>query len=310
MPPDKKKKTSSPDYPLLGRKLVEASGNAGACKLPPGLYIVATPIGNLGDITLRALATLAQADAIACEDTRNSGILLKAFGVAKPVFSYHDHNEDARRPEILHRIAKGEAIALISDAGMPLIADPGFKLVRDCREAGLDVFVIPGANAAITALAGCGLPSDRFLFAGFLPPKSAARKKEIVALKSVAATLVFYEAPQRLAASLADLAEMLGAERPAAVARELTKFYEETRRGTLGELAAHYEKNEARGEIVILVGAGDGDAAEKIDIDALLAQRLKQLSVRDAVAEIATITGAKKNEIYARALALSKPKKK
>ena len=219
MPPSKKEKISSPDYPSLGRMLVEASGNGGVCKLSPGLYIVATPIGNLGDITLRALLTLAQADAIACEDTRNSGILLKAFGIAKPTFSYHDHNEDARRPEIIQRIAKGEVIALISDAGMPLIADPGFKLARDCRAAGLDVFVMPGANAAVTALAGCGLPSDRFLFVGFLPPKSAARKKEIAALKAVAATLVFYEAPQRLAGKSADLAETLGAERPVAVAR-------------------------------------------------------------------------------------------
>ena len=309
MPPSKKEKVSSPDsYPLLGRKLVEASGNGGVCKLPPGLYIVATPIGNLGDITLRALATLVQADAIACEDTRNSSILLKAFGITKPTFSYHDHNEDARRPEILHRITKGEAIALISDAGMPLIADPGFKLVRDCREAGLNVFVIPGANAAVTAMAGCGLPSDRFLFAGFLPPKSAARKKEIAALKAVAATLIFYEAPQRLAASLADLAETLDADRCAAVARELTKFYEEMRRGTLGELASYYEKNEARGEIVILVGAGE--IAEEIDIDALLKKRLKELSVRDAVAEVAAMTGAKKNDVYARALKLAAPKKK
>ena len=308
MPLSKKEKISSPDYPLLGKKFVEASGNGQACKLPPGLYIVATPIGNLGDISLRALATLARADAIACEDTRNSGILLKAFGIAKPAFSYHDHNEDARRPEIMQRIAKGEAIALISDAGMPLIADPGFKLARDCRAAGLDVFVIPGANAAVTALAGCGLPPDRFLFAGFLPPKSVARKKEIAALKTVAATLVFYEAPQRLAASLADLAETLGAERPAAVARELTKFYEETKRGTLAELALHYEKNEARGEIVIIVG--EGEAVGTVDIDALLKERLKELSVRDAVAEVAALTGAKKNEVYARALALSTAQKK
>jgi 16S rRNA (cytidine1402-2'-O)-methyltransferase len=300
-----KEKISSPDYPLLGRTIVEASGNEGLSKLAAGLYIVATPIGHMGDITLRALATLGQADAIACEDTRNSGILLKAFGIKKPTFSYHDHNEDGRRPEILQRIASGQAIALISDAGMPLIADPGFKLVRDCREAGMSVTVIPGANAAITAMAGCGLPTDRFLFAGFLPPKSAARKKEIAALKALAATLVFYEAPQRLAASLADLVETLGAERPAAVARELSKFYEETRRGTLGELAAHYQSNEARGEIVIVVGGVDENAAQEVDIDALLLARMAQLTLRDAVAEVSAMTGMPKKEVYARALALS-----
>jgi 16S rRNA (cytidine1402-2'-O)-methyltransferase len=305
MPP-KKEKISSPDYPLLGRMIVEASGNDAACKLPPGLYVVATPIGHLGDITLRALATLAQADAIACEDTRNSGALLKAFGIAKPLFSYHDHNEDARRQEVLRRISTGQAITLISDAGMPLIADPGFKLVRDCRAAGYAVFVIPGANAAVTAMAGCGLPTDRFMFAGFLPPKSAARKKDILALKATDATLIFYEAPQWLAASLADMAEMLGADRPAAVARELTKFFEETRRGTLSELAAHYAANQARGEIVIVVGAGDQAAAQDGDVDALLAERLKMLTVRDAVAEVAEMTGGKKKDIYARALALQK----
>ena len=289
--------------------MVEASGNEAVCKLSAGLYIVATPIGNLGDITLRALTVLMQADAIACEDTRNSGIMLKAFGIKKPTFSYHDHNEDGRRPEILRRIAAGEAIALISDAGMPLIADPGFRLVRDCREAGYEVVVIPGANAAVTAMAGCGLPTDRFLFAGFLPPKKAARQKEILALKSLGATLVFYEAPQRLGASLADLTEVLGGSRPAAVARELTKFYEETRRGTLADLADYYDKNEARGEIVIIVGADEEEGVDEVDIDTLLATRLKELSVRDAVAEVAAMTGGKKNEIYARALALT-PKKK
>jgi 16S rRNA (cytidine1402-2'-O)-methyltransferase len=307
-----KENVSSFDYPELGRSLLEASGNGADCKPLPrlgaALYIVATPIGHLGDITLRALTVLAHADAIACEDTRNSGILLKAFGIKKPTFSYHDHNEDARRPEVVRRIHNGEAIALISDAGMPLIADPGFKLVRECRDAGLDVVVIPGANAAITAMAGCGLPSDRFLFAGFLPPKSAARKKEVLTLKSMSATLIFYEAPQRLAACLADLAEVLGPTRPAAVARELTKFYEETRRGTLVELAAFYETHEARGEIVILVGASDGNADQEIDIDTLLTERLKHLSVRDAVAEVAEMTGGKKNEIYARALQLTPTK--
>jgi 16S rRNA (cytidine1402-2'-O)-methyltransferase len=308
MPPVQKKnatgKVSSPDYPQLGHAVVEASGKTGGCKLEPGLYLVATPIGNRGDITLRALVTLASAAAIGCEDTRTSGVLLKAFGISTPTFSYHDHNADARRPEILRRIAAGEAIALISDAGTPVIADPGFKLVRDCREQNIAVTVIPGANAAIAAMAGSGLPSDRFLFAGFLPPKKVARSKEIAALKLSEATLIFYEAPQRLADTLADLAEILG-DRPAAVARELTKFYEETRRGSLGELAAYYAEAEARGEIVILVGVGAAEDASDADIDALLKQRLKTLSVRDAVAEVAEMTGGRKNEIYARALALA-----
>ncbi|MDE2029505.1 MAG: 16S rRNA (cytidine(1402)-2'-O)-methyltransferase [Alphaproteobacteria bacterium] len=297
-----KKKISSLDYPELGREAVEASGNGAISKLPPGLYVVATPIGNLGDITLRALATLAQADAVMCEDTRASGILLNLFGIKKPLFSCHDHNEDARTPDILRRIGKGEAVALISDAGLPAIADPGFRLVRACREAGHAVTVIPGANAALTALAGSGLPTDRFLFAGFLPPKSTARKKDIAALRHAEATLVFYESPQRLAASLADLAEVLGAARAAAVARELTKLHEETRRGTLGELAAHYAAHDVKGEIVILVERG-ADETENIDVDALLDARLKQLSVRDAVAEVAAMTGLPKKEIYARALA-------
>lgn len=304
MPPGKEK-SSSPDYPLLGRTLVEASGNDAACKPLAGLYVVATPIGHLGDITLRALAILAQADVIACEDTRQSGILLQAFGIRKPTISYHDHNADERRPEILRRIAAGEVVALISDAGMPAIADPGFKLVRECREAGLNVTVVPGANAAVTAMAGSGLPTDQFYFFGFLAAKSAARKKEILTLKPVAATLIFYEAPQRLAVSLGDLAEVLGAARPAAVARELTKFYEETRRGSLGELAAYYEKHEVKGEIVILVGKGE-EERDAEDIDALLAERLQKLSVRDAVAEVAEMTGQPKKDIYARALALEK----
>jgi 16S rRNA (cytidine1402-2'-O)-methyltransferase len=307
MPP-KQEKASSPDYPQLGRNFVEASGNNDTCKPPPGLYLVATPIGHLGDITLRALTTLAQADVIACEDTRKSGILLRSFGIKKPTLSYHDHNADMRRPELLKRIARGEVVALISDAGTPAIADPGFKLVRDCRKAGLSVTVVPGASAAITAIAGSGLPTDHFYFAGFLSPKSVARKKEIAALKSIEATLIFYEAPQRLAASLADLASTLGANRAGAVARELTKYFEETRSGTLGELAAYYGKSEVKGEIVILVERGGEE--KSFDIGALLAERLKELSVRDAVTEVAEMTGCQKKEIYAQALKLSVPKKK
>lgn len=303
--PSRKENVSSLDYPALGQKLLEVSGIGAVCKQEPGLYLVATPIGNLGDITLRALAVLASVDVIACEDTRNSRILLQAFGIDRPTFSYHDHNAEARRPEILERLARGEAVALISDAGMPAIADPGFKLVRDCREAGFDVTVIPGPNAAVTALASSGLPTDQFMFVGFLPSKTEARRKQILPLKPSEATLVFYESPQRLAACLADLAEKLGGQRPAAVARELTKFFEEIRRGTLSELAAYYAENEAKGEIVILVGKDVEDAPEALDLDALLRARLKNLSVRDAVAEVAEMTGFPKKDVYARALALS-----
>ena len=306
MPPEKVK-VSSPDYPHLARLCVQASVTDAACKPPAGLYLVATPIGHLGDISLRALVTLSHADIIACEDTRNSGVLLRAFGIDRPTLSLHDHNEEARQEEILGRIAKGDVVAVISDAGMPAIADPGFKLVRACHAAGQQVVVIPGANAAVTAMAGSGLATDAFHFAGFLPPKSAARRKDLTMLKQIAATLIFYESPSRLAASLADMVASLGGDRSAAVARELTKFYEETRRGTLAELAAHYATHDVKGEIVILVGRGDGE--ENYDIDALLTERLQKLSVRDAVAEIASLTGGNKKEIYARALALSDGKK-
>ncbi len=267
---------------------------------------MATPIGHRGDITLRALVTLSSADVIACEDTRNSGALLAHYGIKKKqLISYHDHNADGRRPEILKHIAEGASVALISDAGMPLIADPGYKLVRDCRDAGYDVVVIPGANAAITALAGSGLPTDHFYFAGFLPPKSTARQKAIAALQAAPATLVFYESPQRLADTMQDLAKVLGGARLAAVARELTKLYEETRRGTLQELADFYEDADVKGEIVIIVAPPDADAAPAHDLDALLKQHMAELSLRDAVAAVCALTNIKKSEVYARALKLS-----
>jgi 16S rRNA (cytidine1402-2'-O)-methyltransferase len=311
-------KETSWDYPRLGRMVVEASRDSAASKLPSasgsspaprgtdvkaGLHIVATPIGNLGDISLRALATLAAADFIACEDTRHAGAMLARFGVKKPLLSYHDHNAEKRRPEILGKIAAGAAVALISDAGMPLLADPGFKLARACRDRGFAVNVVPGANAALTALAGSGLPTDRFHFAGFLPAKPAARQKAIAALEAVPGTFLFYEAPQRLAESLADLGQILGAARPAAVARELTKLFEETRRAPLGELAKFYREHPAKGEIVIVVGPRDKETAA--DIDDALRRNLRALSLRDAVAATASATGAKKSDVYARALALS-----
>ncbi|HEU0118583.1 MAG TPA: 16S rRNA (cytidine(1402)-2'-O)-methyltransferase [Alphaproteobacteria bacterium] len=307
---EKKKKTSSLDYPRLARELLkasesEASGDAATSKLAAGLYIVATPIGHLGDMTMRGLVTLALADRVACEDTRVGGGLLSKYGIKKPLVSYHDHNADARRPEILKHIEAGEAVALISDAGMPLIADPGYKLVRACRENGLLVNVIPGANAALAALAGSGLPTDHFYFAGFLPPKTGARQKALTEIKTMAATLVFYEAPQRLKDTLADMVKILGADRQVAIGRELTKLFEETRGGTLDEVANHYAVNVPKGEIVIVVAPPAKHAAEEHDLDALLRTYLRTLSVRDAAAAACDVTGIKKSEVYARALWLA-----
>jgi len=308
-----RKKKSSLDYPLLAQKLIEASGVSVSSKplepLPAGLYIVATPIGHRGDITMRALITLAQADMIACEDTRTSGSLLSGYGIPhKKLLSYHDHNEDGRKLEIMRHIESGLAIALISDAGMPLIADPGYRLVHACREQGLSVTVIPGANAALTAMAGSGLPTDHFYFAGFLPNKTTARQKTLVAVAQIPATLVFYEAPQRLAASLRDMAAVFGATRHAVVSRELTKLFEETRRGTLTELADYYGANEVKGEIVILVAPADVNDTPAFDLDTLLREHMQKLSLRDAVATVCDITGLKKSDVYARALQLSKDK--
>jgi len=300
------KKSSSLDYSLLARDFLETSGEAALCKLPAGLYIVATPIGHLGDITLRALVTLHNVDQVACEDTRVSGGMLTKYGFKKPLLRYHDHNAEAAGAKILEHIKAGEAIALISDAGMPLISDPGFGLVRSCCELGFPVTVIPGASALVTALAGSGLPTDQFHFAGFLPPKTAARQKAIAALADVPGTIVLYEAPQRLADSLADLAKILGTERQAAVARELTKLFEETRRGTLGELAAFYAGQEVKGEIVLLIApAAETISHSATDVETMLKDTLKTQSVRDAVNSVSIITGTKKGEVYNLALRLT-----
>ncbi len=277
-------------------------------KLPSGLYVVSTPIGNLGDVTLRALATLKAADVVACEDTRVTAKLLTAYGIKKPLLSYHDHNAENRQPEMLRRISEGQAVALVSDAGTPLVSDPGYKIVVACREAGLAVIAVPGANAMLTAMACCGLPSDRFCFGGFLPPKTSARRIELDAWKKLDATLVFHETPPRLAASLSDMAAVLGGQRQAAVARELTKLFEEVRRGTLAELSAHYASSPLpKGEIVVVIGRPEAAAEscgedERASALKLLSERLPRLSVRDAVAEVAKITGMKRKEVYALAL--------
>ena len=276
-----------------------------AVPVPPGLYLVATPIGNLADITLRALAVLGAADVIYCEDTRHSRTLLSHYGIRAPAQPYHEHNADAQRPRVLANLAAGRVVALISDAGTPLISDPGFKLVRDCVAEGHRVESLPGACAAIAALTSAGLPTDTFHFAGFLPPKSAARRRRIGELKAVAATLVLYEAPQRLAESLADLAEVLG-PRHAAIARQLTKRHEEVVRGTLPELARHASETEVRGEIVLVVGPPLAAAADDATIRDCLEAALESMSLRDAAKAVSEALGVPKPRVYDLGLALKR----
>lgn len=283
------------------------AGNKAARELAAGLYLVATPIGNLGDITLRALALLRAAATIACEDTRVTQKLLSAHGIpaAGRLVAYHAHNEARETPRLLARIAAGEAVALASDAGTPLLSDPGERLVAACLEAGLPVTALPGPAAALVALQLSGLPPQPFLFAGFLPAKAAARRTAVEALRAVPATLIFYEAPHRLVESLAALAETLG-PRPAAVARELTKRFEEVRRGPLDALAAHYaEAGPPKGEIVLLVGPPAAEApADAAELDRLLLTARREMSLRDAVAAVAGASGLPKRQVYARALEL------
>jgi 16S rRNA (cytidine1402-2'-O)-methyltransferase len=272
--------------------------------LAPGLHLVATPIGNLGDITLRGLWVLRGVDRILCEDTRVTARLLARYGIDKPLDPYHDHNADRVRPAILAALQRGERLALVSDAGTPLISDPGFKLVRAALAEDLPVTAAPGPSAALTALILSGLPPDVFLFAGFLPPRPTARRRALANWPDLAATLIFFEGPSRLAAALADMAEILG-ERSAAVARELTKRHEEIRRGRLGALAEHYRSAGApRGESVIVVGPPEIAAPVASDIDSRLRLLLAGRSLRDAVAQLAAETGIARRALYERALAL------
>jgi 16S rRNA (cytidine1402-2'-O)-methyltransferase len=273
--------------------------------LAAGLHVVATPIGNLRDITLRALETLAAADLIACEDTRVTRKLIDHYGITTPLTPYHEHNAAQARPKILARLAAGAAVALVSDAGTPLISDPGFKLAREAGAAGYAVTALPGASAVLAALAVSGLPTDRFMFEGFLPAREGQRHKRIDEIKGVPATLVLFETGPRLAAALADLAAALG-PRPAAICRELTKLYEEVRRGDLATLAADYAAApEPRGEIVIVIAPPAAPQPDAADLDALLRQALRRLSVKEAVAEIASVTGQPRREVYQRALVLA-----
>ena len=274
--------------------------------LAPGLYLVATPIGNLGDMTLRAISVLKRAEAIACEDSRVTRKLLSAHGIATPMTPYHEHNAARARPGLIRRLRDGAAIALVSDAGTPLVSDPGYKLVAEAQEAGITVTAVPGASAALTALILSGLPSDAFFFAGFTPPRSTARKRALAALAAVPGSLVFYESAKRLGDFLDDAHEVFG-DRAAAVCRELTKLHEEVARGSLGELAERYRISGApRGEIVVVIAPpGADDAASAEDrLDEALRAALDGSSLRDAVDRVAAETGIARRRVYARALEL------
>jgi len=288
------------------RDFMIASHPVAAPKLTPGLYVVATPIGNLGDITVRALETLAGADLIACEDTRVTRKLLDRYAITTPLTPYHDHNAATARPKLLRRLAEGAAIALVSDAGTPLISDPGYKLVRAAQQAGYAVTALPGASAPLAALAVAGLPTDQFFFTGFLPPKQAARRARIGELARIPATVVLFETGPRLAATFADLAAGFG-DREAALCRELTKLHEEVRRGDLAALAQQIGASEIRGEMVIVIAPPPaGERPHAGDADVLLRQALARVSLKDAVGEVASATGLPRRELYQRALALTK----
>jgi 16S rRNA (cytidine1402-2'-O)-methyltransferase len=272
--------------------------------LAAGLYILATPIGNARDVSLRALETLKGCDVIAAEDTRVTSKLLSIHGISKPLIPYNDHNGQEMRPKILARIEQGQAVALVSDAGTPLVSDPGYKLVREAIAAGVPIVALPGPSAVLVGLTLSGLPSDRFLFAGFLPSRPGERKNALEELKGVAATLIFFESAQRLSESLAAMADVLG-DRPCAMTRELTKLHEEVRRGSLRELAAHYEAAGApKGEVTLLVGPPLAAAPDTAKIDAALKAALAFMPVKAAADMLAGLTDAPRKQIYATALEL------
>lgn len=297
----------APQAALAGASRFTAFGLAAEAEaIAPGLHIVATPIGNLKDITFRALGTLAAADAVLAEDTRVTKVLLAHYGITTPLIGYHEHNAEQMRPKVLARLHAGEALALVSDAGTPLVSDPGYRLVEDALANGIKVTSNPGPSAVLTALVVAGLPTDRFFFEGFLPPKSGARRARLAALADIPATLVFFESPRRVADMLADAAAVLG-ERKAAVARELTKLYEEVRRDSLPQLAQSYAGETPRGEIVVLIGPPmeGAKALAEADLEARITAALARHSVKDAAAIISAETGIPKREVYARALQLS-----
>jgi 16S rRNA (cytidine1402-2'-O)-methyltransferase len=276
-------------------------------RLVPALYLVATPIGNLSDITLRALETLAGADLIACEDTRITHRLTERYVISAQLTLYHEHNAATARPKILEKLAQGASIALVSDAGTPLISDPGFKLVREACAAGHRVIAVPGPSSVLTALSVAALPTDRFFFEGFLPSKQTARRARLAELARIDATLVMFESGNRVQGTLADLAEIMGG-REAAICRELTKLHEEVTRAPIAELSAGADRLETRGEFVLVIGpppAGAEVMAED-ELDNMLRSSLKQGSVKDAVAQAVEVSGRPRREVYTRALELAK----
>ncbi len=295
---------SDPPSEQRRRTYVVGATEIPARPLEPALYLVATPIGNLGDITLRALETLAAADVLACEDTRVTRNLLTRYGIRQRPVSYHDHNAAEAGPGLLAALAGGKSVALVSDAGTPLVSDPGYRLVGEAIAAGCRVVPVPGASAPLAALTASGLPSDAFLFAGFLPVKDGQRRQRLEMLKAIPATLVFFESPRRLDDTLAAMAEVLG-DRPAVVGRELTKAFEEFRRGRLADLAAHYAGADApKGEVVLCVGPPPEESADAHDIDALLLSLSAEMSASKAAAEAARLTGQAKPGLYRRLLEL------
>ena len=307
---------SRPEKQPIADACVDTSDTAAASKLAPGLYIVSTPIGNMGDITLRALEVLKNVELIACEDTRRTGKLLSRHGIKARRTAYHEHNAQRVRPKLLRQLQGGAAIALGSDAGTPLVSDPGYRLVRETIAALVPVCPVPGPSSPLAALVASGLPSDRFLFGGFLPPASGPRRRAIRELADVNVTLLFLESPRRLAMTLDDMAKELG-DREVVIARELTKIHEEVTRGQLTELSSHYRKeaktgNVARGEIVIVIGP-DAKNRRKVlgdemtdESDTLLTVALQNMGTKEAAETVGRITGHSRRELYARALKLTK----
>jgi len=294
------------NHPLgADHKLPSGEGKSPArTELAPGLYVLATPIGNAGDITLRALATLTAADLVLAEDTRVTGKLFAIHGLKQSLNPYNDHNAAEARPRILEKLKGGARIVLVSDAGTPLVSDPGFKLVREAIAEGIAVTALPGPSAALAALTLAGLPTDRFLFAGFLPSKAGERARALEDLKGVRASLILFESPQRLAESLGAMRDALG-DRPVAVTRELTKLHEEVRRGSLSELAAHYDKAGApKGEVTLVIGPPEDVVPDTAAIDAALKAALPFMPVKAAADMIAALTGAARKSVYDRALVL------
>ena len=295
--------------PLIDDPAPDAAAADRLPSIAPGLVLVSTPIGNLADMSQRALEALRQADLVLCEDTRTTARLLMHYGISARTSPLHDHNEEGRIPTLLEILRSGGRVTLVSDAGTPLVSDPGYRLVRAALAEGLPVSAVPGPNAAVMALVLSGLPPQPFLFLGFPPPRSAARLAAFGKLRAaeragMSATLLWHEAPHRLAESLADLAAQFG-DRPAAVARELTKRFEEVRRGSLPELAAHYATAAARGEITIAVGPAPEDATDAEDLDGQLRRALERNSLKDAAAMVSAATGLPRKVVYARALTLS-----